>query len=271
LRSDDDLGFFDRYPPPEQPWTEKYGVAHVTFVSDMLDNADIVARFATGRRLPRDYGVGLDERVVEYPWLFSQQPFVGRVLDAGSTLNHGHVLDRILPTVQALHIVTFAPESAAFTERGVSYVYADLRALPYRDGWFDVVVSLSTLEHVGMDNSRYGGPAPLSEEPRVELSRAVEELRRVLRPGGRIFVTVPFGCREDHGWLRQFDCGDVAELMRLLGPATTVSIYGYTASGWQSTSQRAAANAQYQEAELAAAADRAAAARAVACIALARR
>lgn len=251
------------------PWTERYFAAHRNFVSAMLDDDRIVARFADGRELPPDYGVGFDERVVEYPWLFAQQ-IGGQVLDAGSTLNHAHVLDRLLPSLAALHIVTLAPEDDAFTERGVSYLYADLRELPLRDGLYDAVVSISTLEHVGMDNSTYGDTQGRSDDPDRELRRALAELRRVARTGAGLFVTLPYGRREDRGWLRQFDAAGIAGLIDDLGVAgASVTVYAYSASGWQLSSLEEAAELSYYDEPdpPAPAADGAVAARAVACIA----
>jgi Methyltransferase domain len=73
------------------------------------------------------------------------------MLDASSTLNQAHVVDRFLPRIERLHIVTLAPEADAFIDRGISYVYEDLRDLPYRDSSFDSVACVSTLEQVDMD------------------------------------------------------------------------------------------------------------------------
>jgi SAM-dependent methyltransferase len=53
-------------------------------------------------------------------------------------------------------------------------VFGDAGQLPFRDGSFDVVVCLEVLEHV--------------REP----DQALRELARVLRPGGRAFVSMPF-------------------------------------------------------------------------------
>ena len=73
------------------------------------------------------------------------------MLDAGSTLNHAHILQRLRPAMDKLHIVTLAPEERAFPELDVSYLFADLRDLPLSDDVYDQVVSISTLEHVGLD------------------------------------------------------------------------------------------------------------------------
>ncbi len=235
-------------------------------MSAALASADLLARFEQAEPLPQRYGVGLDERVVEYPWVLGQRPH-GRVLDAGSALNHAHVLDRFLPAVADLHIVTFAPEPVSFPERGVSYVYADLRELPFPDGSFDAIVSISTLEHVGMDNSRYGGSPSGRDDPKDALQAAVSELKRVLTPGGMFLATVPYGQPEDHGWFRQFGREDVGELIDALD-LRRLAVYSYSPRGWQLSSLEAARNERYHALSDPPAyePDLAAAARAVVCL-----
>ncbi len=259
----------ERFPPPEQPWTEEYAAAHFALLEHVLSDEDLMRSVERGR-LPRGYGIGLDERVVEYPWLLAQKPR-GRVLDAGSTLNHAHILDRVLPVVDELHVLTLAPEAQAFPERGVSYLYADLRRLPYRDGYFDTVVSLSTLEHVGKDNSRYGGPEGEAADVDAELGCALDELRRVLAAGGTMLVSVPYGRREDHGWFRQLDQEDVERLVAFARPRRhELTVFAYDESGWRKSSPSRAADARYRDftADPRPVPDMAAAARAVACLRL---
>ena len=241
---------------------------HKGLVSYLLDSRDVERLFADGEQLPSGYGIGFDERVVEYPWLFSQLRG-GVVLDAGSTLNHEHVLDRFLPRIARLHVMTLAPERVSFPERGVSYVYGDLRDIPYRDGYFDVVTAVSTLEHVGMDTRIYGVASAPSGDPAGEVQKTVRELLRVLRRGGTFLATVPYGAREDHGWFRQLDRGDVDALMSCAPPRrAAVSVYRYTRRGWQLSSLDEAAGERYHDhhAYRHIPPDRAAAARAVACL-----
>jgi ubiquinone/menaquinone biosynthesis C-methylase UbiE len=138
------------------------------------------------------------------------------VLDAVSTLNHEHILDRFLTDVESFTIETFKPEAAAFADRRISYVYDDIRDLPFRDDRFDAVVSLSTLEHVGMDNVSYGSQGVVAEDPDVELALTVAELLRVLKPNGDCFITLPFGAFEDHRWFRQFGERGLDILLELL-------------------------------------------------------
>jgi ubiquinone/menaquinone biosynthesis C-methylase UbiE len=58
--------------------------------------------------------------------------------------------------------------------------------LPFPDASFDVAVSLSTIEHIGLD-----WYAPINAESTDH--GAMAELLRVLKPGGRLLLTVPFG------------------------------------------------------------------------------
>lgn len=253
-----------RFPPTVEPRTLAYDATHRGLVSSVLDSEAWLARFAGGSQLPPGLGAGFDERVVEYPWLFSRA-LSGRVLDAGSVLNHRHVLESMLPAIDDLTIVTLAPEPSAFTSFGVSYLYGDLRALPFRDDWFDEVVCLSTLEHVGMDNATYGAAGPRAEDPAAEAAQALRELLRVVRPGGRVHVSVPFGRREDHGWLRQLDREDVDNLLAAAGAGRHEdTVFVHTRRGWRRGTPRRAAGAAYNPGP-ARAADLAVAARAVLC------
>jgi SAM-dependent methyltransferase len=258
---------WERFPPPDRPWSPEYVERHQALVSAALDDLELRAALDAGRPLPWRYGVGFDERVVELPWLFAQELRM-RLLDAGSALNQAHVLDRLLPRIERLHIATLAPEPQAFTKRGISYVYEDLRDLPYRDASFHTIACISTLEHVGMDNRVYGSTVPASSDPEAEAARALRELTRILAPAGRLFVTVPYGASEDHGWFRQFDREAAAALEDTPGlELKDLRVFSYSADGWQISDLDAAGSAQYRDyhQDTSPVEDLAAAARAVLC------
>ena len=253
---------------PEQPWSPEYVERHRDFVTRALDDPSLLVAIKTGRPLPGRYGVGFDERVVEFPWTVTRD-LTGVVLDAGSTLNHPHILIRVRPLVEELHVVTLAPEQQAYPFLDVSYLYADLRELPVRDATYDRVVSISTLEHVGMDNEQYGDHGPRADDERAARAEAIGELRRVLKPGGRLFVTVPYGEPADLGWQRIFDAGGIAELVEAFGAAPDREEYfRYSERGWARSDADDAAGAVYRDhfATPEPAPDRAVAARAIACL-----
>jgi SAM-dependent methyltransferase len=66
-------------------------------------------------------------------------------------------------------------ERAAAGHPGIETAVADVRALPFPDGRFDLVVSPSTLDHFTSAG---------------DLQRAVAELHRVLEPGGTLVVAL---------------------------------------------------------------------------------
>ena len=256
---------WERRFPPVEPGTLAYDASHRALVRSLLESDEWAQLFAAGARLPPGLAAGFDERAVEYPWLFSRG-LAGRVLDAGSVLNHRHVLEALLPSIGALTILTLAPEPRSFTEFGVSYLYGDMRELPLRDGWFDEVVCLSTLEHVGMDNAVYGSDAAPAEDPRVEAARALGELLRVVRPGGRLHLSVPYGRREDHGWMRQLDRADADELLAAAGARRREeALFVHTRAGWRRGDPRRPLDVSYRPAGGGRAEDGAVAARAVLC------
>ncbi len=128
-----------------RPWSRGYGEYRQSEIERILDHG----LFRTDR-LPQGYGLRLDERVIEYPWLLDRLPLdKGLLLDAGSVLNHRFLLERTPLRNKRMFISNLAPEPLSFTGLSVSYVYEDLRASCFRNDYFDRIVSLSTLEHIG--------------------------------------------------------------------------------------------------------------------------
>jgi O-antigen chain-terminating methyltransferase len=127
---------------------------------------------------------GVDERPIEMPWCLSRVLPGERVLDVGYAFAEQTYLDGLgeLGDVTGVDLVSKEVP-------GVRSVQADLRDLPFEDEAFDVAIAISTLEHVGRDNTQYG----LAAEEDDTLEGALRELRRVAR---RVLVTVPTGERE---------------------------------------------------------------------------
>ena len=80
---------------------------------------------------------------------------------------------------------------------GLRSVVADVRALPFSDGSFDLAFCISTLEHVGRDNKVYDVDAGRDD---AGDEAALRELHRVLTKNGRLIVSVPTGVPDDQGW-----------------------------------------------------------------------
>lgn len=250
-----------------KPWTRGYDEFKTHEIARVLGDASLSVA-----ALPPGFGFRLDERIVEYPWLFSRLPAKpGFLLDAGSTLNFEFLLEHPLLKDKKIHICTLAPEGNCFWERGVSYLYDDLRDLPYRDGWFDWVVSISTLEHVGMNNSYYTADAAKHESQTGAYLGATRELWRVLKPGGVLYASVPFGKAANLGWYQVFDQVMVNDLIAAFNPKRhSAAYYLYHPDGWRNSTADGAANATVFDIHRAKGYDPdfAAAARAVCCLEL---
>lgn len=213
-------------------------------VRSMTDDAPL---FASSRPLPPGYGAGFSERAVEYGWALAQEPR-GVVLDAGSSFNHPYVLDVLVPRARTLTIVTLAPETSSYPERGIEYRYHDLRELPFADGSFDTVLCMSVLEHVGLDTSMYGHAAPPARDPQREAVRAMRELVRVTASGGRLLISVPYGRATVHEWVRTLDEAQIGELLDAAGARSVgIAVFRDRGAGWQRSSLEDAADAGFRD------------------------
>jgi hypothetical protein len=137
----------------------------------------------------------------------------GRVLDAGSALN-GHIQDIPL-TASVTHLTQNIVSEKLYSSPRypMSYVSGDIRDLRmYRNGAFDRTVCVSTLEHVGLDNTGYHGAV---ESSPASAALAVDELCRVTQDA--LLITVPYAEPPvRHPQWRFFGATDVAHLARTL-------------------------------------------------------
>jgi SAM-dependent methyltransferase len=184
---------------------------------------------------------GTDERVVEIPWVLSRLRRAGRVLEVGYAFAEPAYLAALLRAGVELTGVDLAHRDVEGMER----VEADVRDLPFAGRAFDQVLLVSTLEHVGADNSLYGVEAEPDAAARLD---ALRELRRVLAPGGDLLVTVPLGEPGDYGWFRQ---EDVSGWLRLFAEAgffvEEEEAYELTSEGWRAAPAFRAEGLRYGE------------------------
>jgi SAM-dependent methyltransferase len=213
----------------------------------VLADANLLFRFVAQQDLPPRFGYRVDERIVEVPWVLVRLRQERRVLlDAGAAFNHDFLLDQPVLLVRRVVMCSISPERRLGAD-GVSYTCCDLRQPGFMSESFDEIVCVSTLEHVGMDNTRvYSRDVRLKECRPEDYLEAVRGFRRLLKHGGRLFLTVPYGRYENHGWLQQFDREGLERILREFGGRpTSVGFYKYLADGWQIVDADACADCRY--------------------------
>jgi len=230
-----------------KPWSLGYSVYKFGYIRDIVENH---LNFFREARLPHHYGSRLDERVVEYPWFFSRLKNNERIiLDAGSTLNHADILSLQLLQNRKLYISTLAYEGFPNTGITSHYIFEDIRKMSYKDESFDAIVCISTLEHVGMDNTfLYTDDKRKHENDKYAYLSAVRELKRVLKKGGSLYLTMPYGRYCDHNWFQVFDADMVMQLKEEFSPSKINETYfKYEHKQWNYSDAKACRDGYYYD------------------------
>ncbi|MBX2991764.1 MAG: methyltransferase domain-containing protein [Bacteroidetes bacterium] len=185
--------------------------------------------------LPRNYGRGMTERVVEL--LVAQLTYRAgkRVLDVGhaNIMNaHARML-KSLPSPVDITGVDIVPAGDEVRLLYTNSVVANIAKTDFQDESFDLIWCISALEHFGMDNSIYTSDFTLDKEMD---KAALKEMMRIIRVGGMIYISVPFGKFEDHGWLRNYDSLHWQELLAVARNSSHINELYFTysdESGWR--------------------------------------
>ena len=149
----------------------------------------------TYQKLQNRLGIPVAERVVEHSWLLGHLlKLKGRLLDAGACFSYfSHLLAMRGLEVWVLDFNPF-PQ---FHPRS-TFIRGDASQLPFRDEGFDIITSVSTIEHIG--TGEFGVPYMQGGD-----LRAMAELRRILRSEGSLFITVPYGLDRGQATHRFYD------------------------------------------------------------------
>ena len=149
----------------------------------------------------RHFETVVTDRVAEEPWVISKVRPGERVLDVGSATSR--YLGK-LPTGCRVYAIDRRPTPA---QPGLGVTRGDLLWAPFRPRSFDAITCISTVEHAGCDV--YGqGPDEFGDEV------LMRHMRRLLRPGGRLLLTAPFGRRQVNAWFRIYDRASFRRLVR---------------------------------------------------------
>ena len=134
----------------------------------------------------RLYHLVINERIVDYSFVHQNIGLneKGRILDVGC---HGSKLVIELASlgydVYGIDGIEYPLQHPNFT-----FVLGDICRTPFPDDFFDAVTAVSTIEHIGL--GRYEDQTYSDGD-----KKAINEIKRILKPGGKAIITVPFGKR----------------------------------------------------------------------------
>lgn len=143
------------------------------------------------------------ERLVEIPLVFKNIPLTRKkILDVGCRYS-----------ILSIQLASLGHEMHGidvnnYKHRHPNFIFhkADILNSNFPEGYFDIVIALSTIEHVGL--GRYGERKDIKGD-----MKAVKEILRILKPGGQFLITLPFGGAVKTDWFRVYNMEKIRKLL----------------------------------------------------------
>jgi 2-polyprenyl-3-methyl-5-hydroxy-6-metoxy-1,4-benzoquinol methylase len=150
----------------------------------------------TGRVKPHLSDIGGSERLVEYGWVVRNIPVGSHtILDVGC---FGTLFPIMLASL-GFEVWGIDMRSYTASHPNFRFTKGDINTAALTQNYFDAITIISTIEHIGLNND--GDFA------------CVKRLRTLLRPGGTILLTVPFGRSATFAGWRVYDKERLGKLL----------------------------------------------------------
>src|SRR4030042_171054 len=136
----------------------------------------------------------LHSRCIEYPFAASRIGDAKCILDVGTVKSAPAWISWLENLPIEVYATDYDEPFKPFEK--IKFYQADIRKLPIPDNTFDKVIAVSVIEHIGLKLPQVltDKIPDVSEDGDLE---AVRELARVLKPGGELIMTMPFGMKDD--------------------------------------------------------------------------
>lgn len=163
---------------------------------------------------PFDY---LHSRCVEYPFAASQLGDAKKILDVGTVKSDRVWISWLESLPIEVHATDYDEPFVPFNK--MKFHKGDLRALPLESGIFDKILVVSVIEHIGLSDPQVVSKDKPLEDSAGDLA-AFKELLRVLKKGGSIIMTLPFGTIDEIvlGSARNYTIKSIEKFNKLAEP-----------------------------------------------------
>lgn len=137
----------------------------------------------------------MSERIVEYPWVFENLDLKNglSILDVGCC--GSDICDKLAKQGYNVWGIDLEPVMSDIFKA----IKCDIRKTDFSDNFFDRIISVSTIEHVGF----------IRENNVDDDFKAMKEIKRILKPDGFVLVTIPYNKtfyeQGDFGGFRIYD------------------------------------------------------------------
>ena len=143
------------------------------------------------------------ERVVEIPLVFKNTPLPKKkILDVGC--RYSMLSIQLASLGHEMHGI----DINNYKHKHPNFIFhkADILSSNFPKDYFDVVIALSTIEHIGL--GRYGDKQDIGGD-----TKAVRQILRIIKPGGRFLITLPFGKAVKTNWFRVYNMEKLRKLL----------------------------------------------------------
>jgi len=180
----------------------------------------------------------ISERIIEYSLLFQYMPsHPQEILEFGCAEGISPI--QLCAIGHSVTGLDFRPYP--FTHKNFRFIQADILDWEALAENFDIAISISTVEHVGL--GYYGDPA-LSNGDKI----AVDKLKESLKPGGHLVLTVPAGKACVRRGMRIYDSKAIE---RLVSDIEQIRFFWKRGrfSDWEETTAKEIENLTYEDYE----------------------
>ena len=199
---------------PDKNKTSSYGIPYYIFLKSKsiilnLSFNQAIRESKSFRNYPTGYGFKDNERCVEIEFIRNYYQGENIVLDVGYT----NAEPRYISMIQSLcipHLIGLDLSPPKITTGYNETIRGDIRQTNFHDNTFDSIFCVSTLEHVGMNNDIYKNSVENNPESHIA---AMREMYRILKPKGKLLLTLPFRKYFDYNWFLQYDLDSLQNIV----------------------------------------------------------